>query len=305
MDDFSKEKLIEGPPTFIGISQYIYKAFNRFLSDDIECLYHYTNLDGLLGIIGSRGFWATHIKFMNDSKEYLHGLSICFKIIDELKKDVNENERKFLSSVGDSLDKDGSEDFVISFCPNGDLLSQWRGYSRGEYGMSIGFNYKKLFSFTTPRDNEYIFPQKVIYDPSIQRDIVKEVLDIGLKNVKNSGLDLDFIPNQFARALKTLIPLFKDSSFSEEQEWRIVTTNYKESNGGHKVYFRVRENGILPFVKLPLREQMKDDKVNLPIDRIIVGPSGSSKLTTESIEYFLKNKEYVETKVSKSQIPYR
>ena len=33
-------------------------------------LYHYTNWDGLLGILNTKRLWATHYRFLNDSSEF-------------------------------------------------------------------------------------------------------------------------------------------------------------------------------------------------------------------------------------------
>ena len=34
-------------------------------------LYHYTSLEGLLGVINSKSIWASHCKYLNDSLENL------------------------------------------------------------------------------------------------------------------------------------------------------------------------------------------------------------------------------------------
>ena len=35
--------------------------------------YHYTDLNGFISIMQNQEFWASHISFMNDTSEYLHG----------------------------------------------------------------------------------------------------------------------------------------------------------------------------------------------------------------------------------------
>lgn len=47
-----------------------------------DVIYHYTNQDGLLGIIGNNTLWATNILYLNDYKEHIIGkelLDIVFK----------------------------------------------------------------------------------------------------------------------------------------------------------------------------------------------------------------------------------
>lgn len=302
---FKSEEEVIDSPLFIVLAPFIFNKYKDKLHEKIDYLYHYTNLEGLMGIIDTIGFWATHIKYMNDSKEYLHGISLCNEIIENVSKNATDDQVKFLNKVSERLNEEDSESFVISICPNGDLLSQWRGYSRGQYGISIGFDVSQLCQFTTPRDNEYLFPQKVIYEIDVQKNIISDIIDIGLKNIESQGLELYFIPSEIATTIKRFISLFKDSSFSEEKEWRIVTTNFKETEGGHPLRYRVRNNIVLPFVSLPLRKLMKEEKENLPIKNIVVGPSDSIEFTMDSLKYFLKGMNYHSTEVLPSSTPYR
>ncbi|WP_416826265.1 DUF2971 domain-containing protein [Ectobacillus polymachus] len=307
---FTEKDFIESYPIYMSLCSYVFEKHLNVLHERVDTLYHYTNLEGLLGIIETPGFWATHIQYMNDSKEYLHGLSLCNDIIKEITNQVSSNNKKvqFLEKVYEKLNTVDSEDFVVSFCPDGDLLSQWRGYSRGQYGVSIGFNVRELGEFRTPRDNEYFYPRQVIYDLEIQRTVIIEMLQMSLLHIDSDSvpLDLEFIPAEVARALKYYIPLFKDSSFSEEREYRLFTTNFAQSNGGHNLAFRARGNVILPYVKLELENSHRNEEVNLPIKNIIVGPSDSTQFTIDSIKYYLKEKKYKNyNDVVPSKIPYR
>ncbi|EJG2383281.1 hypothetical protein HMPREF1144_0490 [Klebsiella sp. OBRC7] len=42
-------------------------------------IYHYTDLNGLKGIIESGSLWATHFSFLNDSNELTHGMNCLVK----------------------------------------------------------------------------------------------------------------------------------------------------------------------------------------------------------------------------------
>ena len=41
-----------------------------------QIIYHYTDINGLLGIIDSGSIWATHVSRLNDSSEYHHGIKV-------------------------------------------------------------------------------------------------------------------------------------------------------------------------------------------------------------------------------------
>jgi hypothetical protein len=134
-------------------------------------LYHYTTQSGLLGIPESKSIWGTHAAHLNDSSEFKRGLDIvqanlksftassfATKIAGGMSQDeatlaecILERARGALAIV-DELDV-----FVSSFFDEaqwsatdggadaGDALNQWRAYSRGEAGFSIGFD-KALLS---------------------------------------------------------------------------------------------------------------------------------------------------------------
>jgi hypothetical protein len=48
-----------------------------------ELLFHYTNAAGLLGILDSARLWATNYRFLNDSSEIGHGVSLFDSIVEE------------------------------------------------------------------------------------------------------------------------------------------------------------------------------------------------------------------------------
>ncbi|RFU62207.1 DUF2971 domain-containing protein [Bacillus sp. V59.32b] len=295
----------EGLPMFQSMSRTISEKYAQELYQPIEKVYHYTDLHGLLGIMNLNGFWATNYNFLNDKKEILHGIEICKEIINKYKKSgIKERGVKFLDKVDKLLSFDDQDIFIVSFCSNPDLLSQWRGYSKGTTGVSIGFNSKQLVSYCRPSDNAYFFLNKVIYNIETQRKIIEDIITIGLEYVlANEDFEDFFLPNEINMTLKSYICLFKDKSFEEESEWRNVTVNYKDSKEPYEVKYRVRDNLILPYIPLPLLYH-QSEKRKLPIEEIIVGPP-SSENTLSSIKYWVKKEKLENVKVKPSNIPYR
>ena len=66
-------------------------------------LYHYTGQKGLEGILGSKSIWATHVKFLNDESEFVHGWEKAWNSILERisKRQFDEKGPGF----GQSLEK--------------------------------------------------------------------------------------------------------------------------------------------------------------------------------------------------------
>lgn len=121
-------------------------------------LYHYTSLEGFLGIIESDCLRATHIRYMNDSKEFIDALEHLDDFLDEFDKGAIPALRSFLHSKLSSFLHSAVPvlsgrlgPYIISFTDDeaqastpeqipGDRLSQWRAYSGHSKGFSLGFD---------------------------------------------------------------------------------------------------------------------------------------------------------------------
>jgi hypothetical protein len=117
-----------------------------------EKLWHYTSIQGFCGITSSKNIFATDIRFLNDSSEFIHARSITEQVIDEApEKDENgwplqKNLRQIISLIFEqgALSPDSLEIYTASFSAAEDQLGQWRGYSRGSSGMSLGLDLRSL-----------------------------------------------------------------------------------------------------------------------------------------------------------------
>ena len=68
---------------------------------------------------------------------------------------------------------------------------------------------------------------------------------------------------RFGECLLELVEEVKNSSFSEEDEWRLYATN-------QSVDFRVSDERIVPYRQVDLSS--RDDPSTLPIAEIVIGP---------------------------------
>jgi hypothetical protein len=104
-------------------------------------LYHYTGIGSLLGIVNSRAVWASHIYYLNDSKEILHACEVLSRLL--ARHETNDgNEREFTKQFGEwlsSFRRDPFHVFVFSLSEEPSLLSQWRSYTPHGKGVSLGF----------------------------------------------------------------------------------------------------------------------------------------------------------------------
>ena len=140
-------------------------------------LWHYTDLEGFRGIVGSKRIYATNIKYLNDREESKHALALAKRLLlENLPPEadaplvrqlvVGEFDRVFERGA---LSPENLTLFTASFTANGDLLSQWRGYSAGSAGVSLGFDFRGVREITAPSS-------PLIFAPCVYKDDDKERL---------------------------------------------------------------------------------------------------------------------------------
>ncbi len=248
-----------------------------------QVLYHYTGQAGLLGIVNTAELWATKIQYMNDATEFGISLVMARKELDSMMSRYNSSTKKAACArLKESLS--GLEDiniFAVCFCENGDLLSQWRGYSGITHGYSIGFDPESLMHIAS-QTNFTI--GRCIYDLEVQQAIIHEAITHCVNN------EVDFSPSArrwgFHGPLADIIfrcgGFFKDPSFKDEQEWRLISspTMYYDPQLG----FRTGNSMIVPYYKLPILTEGI-----LPILHVIVGPCPHMELAKSAVTSLLMN----------------
>jgi len=99
---FSLEAAIQyGQP--MQVLGYIMTKYNM---NNFETIYHYTDINGFISIIQNREFWLSHMRFMNDRKEYLEGKELLKKIIDDLLLNDDGTFDDLLRKVLEILDEE-------------------------------------------------------------------------------------------------------------------------------------------------------------------------------------------------------
>jgi len=193
-------------------------------------LFHYTTMSGLEGITREGSLWASDVRYLNDYSELTYAANL---IQDELNAlitaipddDLREGIRTYPGWANPF--EFGFNPFVVCFCEEGDLLSQWRGYG-GQTGVSLGFDMRQIFS--SPATHSRTHLSKVVYDETSQRRSVRAVGNAWLSalvEMRQEGAAADELvpyPAIWAlhEALVTFHLRFKHSGFAEEREWRLI-----------------------------------------------------------------------------------
>ncbi|MCA1326397.1 DUF2971 domain-containing protein [Herbaspirillum sp. alder98] len=289
----------------------------------MDTLYHYTSLNGITGILGSRSIWATHTSFLNDSSEFFHGLSFAKRIASQIFM-----EDDYLAAFGWAV-RDGLQAvladslYVASFSAGGDVLSQWRGYCPVGAGVCLGFAVPQVQNFC---DGKGYRLEKCIYEHEQQfhrvNSLVEKCFDMFPKPSitraeydsldSKSQVDAHFNYQQMTsegpgkqQAIEAvtwlcaevaeLVPLFKNEGFHEESEWRIVANKPQEM-----VKFRANSSCLAPYVELELLSNVAKSALR----EVIIGPNPNQRRCQLSVEMLLKSNGLTDVDVKVSPLPF-
>ncbi len=275
-------------------------------------LYHYTSLKGLQGIIESKSVWATNVFYLNDASEVSHAISMLDNAINEKLKNNNNELKEFLNQFLGWLKNsaiDRHQIFVCSFTEDGNLLSQWRGYSQLGQGISIGINQEDMIFACEKQEFTII---KCIYDIRQKKKVINEFLD------KVLGDAIEFGPNNdpskrrpsqsyydmieaYEPAFLEIASALKHPSFAEEKEWRIISPLISDLKD-ERINYRITNSTMIPYIKFNLALE----EGCVIFEDIIVGPTPHMNLSMNSIpNYLTRMKVKCRNGVHNSQLPYR
>lgn len=203
----------------------------KIFSVPTTSLYHYTSREVFWKIIEGESLLARHIQFSNDSEENRIGQK---KMEEAMKSEKN------ILATSDALP------FMICFCEEKDLLSQWRGYakegiaiefdfSKGLYGTETDSTFSTYYCYTimnaeekskymskNPADEtEQLFmgaivsPYKVMYTNG--EDIPDPEISDKVKSIMNKSASERIQQNAIS-----MVPYIKNEYFAEEEEYRLI-----------------------------------------------------------------------------------
>jgi hypothetical protein len=226
-------------------------------------LFHYTDLNGLIGIVEKGDLWLTHSRYSNDEEEMAHGQRVAGEAITSAASlSANDPARtEYLQQLKVLIEKPSPEGvYICCFCQKG--FGPWTG-ADCPHGLMRFW--------------------KVFYKAETQRKIV------------DGAINYSWIPGSTAAqcaqraadAIQFFIPTFKNADFEEEAEWRLIFT----PNPVCAVLpqFRVRGTMLVPYYRL--RDLVPGAPIMggspLPIGHVTVGPSASKILNVASVRMLL------------------
>jgi hypothetical protein len=272
-------------------------------------LFHYTTVEGLLGIISSQVLWATEIRCLNDTLEYEYTINLAREVLKEFRPHFESSAGR---AVFDLLEQALGVAAVIplytvSFSEHPDQLSQWRAYGRnGGYAMGLS---PDAIRATIGRVGDLpgaLF--KCSYHSEKQREHLKYVLQCFLKLVDEvrenpKGRESRLLARchlDFASHLTAAAAVFKHPSFTEEAEWRLIIRGIP---GAHGRKFRRRGEILAPYIEVPLA----DEDTPLTLASVILGPNPDMALAKLGVKALLEENavKMPFEGIRESTVPYR
>lgn len=270
-----------------------------------KTVYHYTSLEGFLGIVKSRSVWMTEFAYLNDRREVRYGLDLLLNTVSEMRATATrEDVRDLLSNWADKLGGSGNRVCITSFSGDDDSLSQWRAYGP----IAVGFPVRSLALHV---DQSRLQP--VEYDPSVQRKLIEIYVNhlVAAFEADIDGDRLSRIPDIYHKSdrLLELAVFFKDPAFRTENEYRLVYIDYPDLLCSLGIEspprsFRAARGRIVPYVPSTDVLRSKHRDFALEISEVVLGPE-SDELLEQGLREFLVENDLASVSVRRSLVPLR
>lgn len=278
-----------------------WEIWNRTFRYPTETLYHYTSADALLSILTAKSMWATNLLYTSDPTDLIHGENVVRDALDTaIATYTDDFTREWLDGFKHTtrLHLEQNDFYSISFCTEGDLLSQWRAYGTAGGGFSMGWNPVSHF----PGDP---FRVGVTYDRTLQTEVALAVIQRHAREVQ--GLTYQVTEPEYERVsratgslgvfLSMCLYSFKHPAFASEDEFRWVYPSYDHQlPSGVQLQFRRFESIVKPYIEVDFS---KADLVE-----IIFGPTADPS-TAKWLKAALDTHGFASTGIRPSLVPMR
>jgi Protein of unknown function (DUF2971) len=280
-----------------------------FYPGDLQEIHHYTDLNGLRGILEAHDLWLTHSQYSNDDEELKHGFQIVERIIKArlaARPKPEPKEKEYLQLLAEMVAAPTVEGvYICCFCESGDLLSQWRSYGANGIGASIAFKPGDFSYIAGPGSptSGLVRLWEVFYNQVTQESIVNDAIN---HHRLKPGLTAKERARQAADSIQFFIPTFKNQAFEEEKEIRLIFTPFP--NCATKPRYRVARGMLVPYYSLVDLSGSRTSPSSprlLPVTGVRIGPSANKRLNVVSAQMLVEQYGYGGFQVTSSDSPYR
>jgi hypothetical protein len=263
-------------------------------------LWHYTNQNGLVGILESAQLWATGVRFLNDDQEFTYAKGLALEELDARMQAETGKLHQYIKVVLATLDTVDADPSVgaFAFSEVEDDLGQWRGYGTGGGAYALVFDGPEL------KTRFPVIPLvRCEYDPEQQRYLIREWIAYTVQAAKNkirrgakSLVDKEqyyLLVEMFSR----MAPALKHPAFRAEREWRLIA---RAGVAGMTESVRSTPSGLRPTMKVPLNEHL-----GACLRSVVVGPMPDQNREMAAVERLLEQQNLLNVSVTASTVPFR
>jgi Protein of unknown function (DUF2971) len=308
---FTREDVVK-LPHFMALLGYMMRTYRlpRLIHKDNGIVYHYTDANGLVGIINSGKLWSTNTSFLNDPSEGSYALDVANNVLAVSRTMLAAEQATILESLGklEVPDHRSYDVFVTSFCREGDLLSQWRGYGAFGDGFALGFSIAELVPH--PQYGQLI---EVSYGPTELRKCLEDGVNIFLEYARANPAFYLALADDFAATISFIAAGCKHPAYEQEHEIRLLLRRSRRAEDRERetdwyktpISYRARGSDVVPYISTLLTfPDIPGFKDTLPFRVIIFGPGVSFEKNKRSIEALLASKGYTGLKLRPSAVPF-
>ena len=321
-----KEKYIgrikkhEDKVDYLESSPYI----SKYLKQKQKKIYHYTNINSIVGIIEKNELWATKVDYLNDYKEtdYIFDIISNSELKDELLKNSILNAlRRYFSKInskyeGMSCGKEidsfidmqieneyVKDAYVLSFSTNSDNLVLWGNYSSFK-GYNICFEKEKLLSELSNKpfkeESWIILGGKIEYlDCKKKNNIISNLIEEIYSDFNEYNISEEILIKVIIAHIVILGSFIKNELMKSEDEFRILliyAEEYSEKIPTQSI--KIRDNSFVPFCKIK-------GNITSAMTKITIGPTNNIDTTEKGVNQMLKKYDIENVEVKKSEITLR
>lgn len=288
---------------------------NRKINHYAYEIYHYTSPDGLKGILESNSLHFTHTYFLNDKSELVYTYVLILEILPNLKNKLDEELYKVLFDRAEYVTSSNyfnhessvlfrEEFYVASFSQDSDNLSLWNNYTKSndKTGYNLKFVSNDLIETIRKRLPEsFVEASSVCYDKNKQKEALIDCINFYNEQLKTSNSKSEIL-HCLIYELIVYSLFFKHPKFVNENEYRIIISNYAHINDKN-LEFRIRNGLFIPYISCKLPD--KTDVKNRIIEEIKISPIADKELVKYSLNKLLNKTGYHFLTLSYSSIPLR
>ncbi len=279
-----------------------------------ELVYHYTNDDGLQGIVSGGKLWLSNVFKQNDPSELKYGLSVLCRFLEEQSLEDGAEIRRFVETVRKFTEEglpSAVNSFSCSLSLDGDHLGQWRAYGDNGSGFALGFDARGLverFAAAARPDRASPDVIRIRYREAelaeAQRDLAtfalnaaRRIVDVGRAPAKTAGRFVHFGTALSIWAIQLSL-FFKHPAYRDEREFRLLEL-YPLNFPVPDAKLRRRPYALVEYVEFDWRSADPH-----PLKRIVVGPANHER-GVQFAHDCLKAAGVTDVEIVTSPIPYR